>query len=182
MHNHALHFTARTVPKVKATVRHERNMNPQIKKALGLHRPKTSLVVIVAGLTIHFAFPRYLVATNSMEPTMPSGSYVVAFRWAYLLGEPRVGDIVLFDPVEGISSCPWIHRIVAASGEPLPSSKRDGRKDTDNVFDALIASDGYAIPSGYVYQSGDSSSSYHGLVKQELIRGKVLFHFKLPWK
>jgi hypothetical protein len=32
------------------------------------------------------------------------------------------------------------------------------------------------------YQSGDSQTSSHGLVPQEIVIAKVLFHFKLPWR
>jgi len=156
-------------------------MNPGFTKVLGRH-PKASLTVILIGLAVHFAFPRYLVATNSMEPTMPSGSYVVAFRGAYIFSKPKAGDIAVFDPVEGIASYPWIHRIKAVSEEAFSPINRKRRKDTDDVYNALTSADTFVIPNEYYYQSGDASNSYHGLVKRELIRGKVLFHFKLPWK
>lgn len=153
-------------------------MNSKLKRQLGLDRPKRTLAILGLLVALHIAFPRYVVATGSMEPTVPVGSYVVAYRGAYLFTEPRAGEIVVFDPVPGISDRPWVHRVQAASGEKFQALAREGRKDTDGRH---TGSDFEVVPDGYVYQSGDSQASYHGLVGRELVDGKVLWHFKLPW-
>ena len=42
---------------------------------------------------------RYRVEDPSMEPAMAAGDYVIVNRWAYRLGEPAKGDlVVLRDP------------------------------------------------------------------------------------
>lgn len=154
-------------------------MNPKLKCQLGLDRPKRTAAIIAVLALLHFCFPRYVVATGSMEPTIPVGSYVVTSRLAFLFGPPKAGDIVVFDPVAGISTRPWVHRIQAVSGDRFVPPERAGRKDTDS--DAHHVG-GERVPTGYVYQSGDSAKSYHGLAAQKLITGKVFWHFRLPWK
>jgi len=159
-------------------------MNDSFKKALGLHRPRLTLSIIISSIVIHFAFPRYVIATNSMSPTIPRGSFVVS-SVVPLSGPIRTNDVVVFEPVVGVSSNPWIHRIIASPGSNFFPENREGRVD--------ISAEGYAehknipaapitIPEYFYYQSGDSESSYHGLVHKELVIGKVLFHFKIPWK
>ena len=41
-------------------------------------------------------FSRYKIVGHSMEPTVKDGQVVWVNRWAYLLSQPQVKDIVLF--------------------------------------------------------------------------------------
>ena len=136
----------------------------------------------MVGAVLYFVFPTYVVATHSMEPTIPSGSWVVAVRSSFVVGEIENVDIIVFQPVEGISEHPWVHRVKATEGEVFVPFERIGRKHTDKSFELMVTNGGIMIPEGYVYQSGDSNNSYHGLANCDLISSKVLFSFKLPWK
>ena len=94
-------------------------------------------------------------------------------------------DVAVFAPVAQISYAPWIHRIVANSGEKITPPVRKGRVDVSSGARALHTNEtteSLVVPDGFFYQSGDSATSYHGLVPKEIIIGKVLFHFKLPWR
>ena len=160
-------------------------MNTKLKKALGFHRPRLSLASICCGVALHFAFPRYIVATGSMVPTIPPGSYVVACRLPLLPTSIGKNDVVVFKPVEGVSPAPWIHRIVADAGEQVAPPDRIGRVDISIEAKAQHlkeATDPLVVPDSSFYQSGDFATSYHGLVAKELAIAKVLFHFKLPWR
>ena len=156
-------------------------MNIKLKKALGLNKPKTLISTLIIVGVILFAFPKYVVTTESMTPTIPKGSYVVSIRQELLQDDIQKGDILVFDPVEGISPCPWIHRVIGLSGEAFTLYSRKGRRDIENEHSISVKKDISNIPKGYIYQGGDSDTSYYGLVNKKLIRGKVLFHFKLPW-
>ncbi|OVE81555.1 hypothetical protein BVY04_02910 [bacterium M21] len=157
-------------------------MNKKLKKMLGFDRPKISAFVLMIVVATHFAFPRYVVATESMVPTIPKGSYVVTIHEDLLRSEPKKGDIVVFAPVKGVSPYPWMHRVIGLENEVFNPFTRKGRVDIDDAYTVTQKTDIETIPEGYIYQSGDSDRSYYGLVIKELIRGKVLFHFELPWK
>jgi signal peptidase I len=160
-------------------------MNARWKKALGLHRPRLALSVIAAMLALGYLFPHYAIATGSMEPTIRKGDHVVAFRGWFLLGAPRKGDIVVFEPVDGISQYPWVHRVMATAGQKFRPPHRPGRRDGDGLPDRAgpaVMSEEMIVPEGFVYQSGDAPGSFHGLARTSQIRGRVLFHFALPWR
>ena len=115
-------------------------MNQKLKKALGLDRPRRTLFIISCFVAAHIAFPRYVVATGSMIPEIPPGSYVVACRIPLLPIEIRKNGVVVFKPVKGISPAPWIHRILADSGEHITPPNRGGRVDisAEGVVDKKI--------------------------------------------
>lgn len=137
-------------------------------------------LIIAAILAAHLIFPRYVVATGSMRPTIPPGSYVLACRIPYWFSGPSKGDIVVFTPAKPICEFPWIHRIVGEPGTRIPEAAKDRAPSSrsDLWASAEVPS---IIPEGYFYQSGDSTKSYHGLVPRSQIMAKVLFHFQLPW-
>lgn len=41
-------------------------------------------------------FAPYAIPANSMAPTLKAGDFVIASAWAYALGEPQRGDLVVF--------------------------------------------------------------------------------------
>lgn len=77
------------------------------------------LLAIIVVSSAQVAFPRYIVATWSMEPTIPQGSYVVASRIPMWVSDPSAGDIVVFHPEDRISKFPWMHRILGEPGMPI---------------------------------------------------------------
>jgi signal peptidase I len=118
------------------------------------------LVVIVAlaiGLALliqAFVVKPYQIPSPSMEPTLDVGERVLVNRVGYHLGDPQVGDIVVFHPPAGAENgdqcgvrqggrapCPqptdersdtnFIKRIVAGPGDTL--SIRNGHPVVDGV-------------------------------------------------
>jgi signal peptidase I len=118
------------------------------------------LVVIVAlaiGLALliqAFVVKPYQIPSPSMEPTLDVGQRVLVNRVGYHLGDPQVGDIVVFHPPAGAENgqecgvnqppgqpCPkptpersdtnFIKRIVAGPGDTL--SVRRGHPVVDGV-------------------------------------------------
>jgi signal peptidase I len=160
-------------------------MNQRLKKALGLDRPLTILAVICIGFAITFIFPSYIVDTGSMDPAIPPGSFVVSVRLPLFPVPIEKNDIAIFRPAEGVSAHPWVHRIIADSGDQVTPPDRDGRVDVSAEGIGEVrgkSAQSLLIPESYFYQSGDSARSYHGLIPKSMVIGKVLFHFKLPWR
>jgi signal peptidase I len=160
-------------------------MNQKLQKALGLDRPLTTFAVICIGVAMTFAFPCYIVATGSMDPAIPPGSFVVSVRLPLFPVPIEKNDIAIFRPAEGVSAHPWVHRIIADSGDQVTPPDRDGRVDVSAEGIGEVrgkSAQSLLVPESYFYQSGDSARSYHGLIPKSMVIGKVLFHFKLPWR
>ncbi len=159
-------------------------MRPNFKKLLGLDKPRQLLAATAVLVVLHVAFPRYLVATGSMDPTIRRGSYVVASRLHLLFSDVAKNDIVVIAPYAGISPYPWIHRITGMAGDPInplaASRPKGARFDITTGLEETTPPRA-SVPSGFFYQAGDALSSYHGLIPEDMIKAKVLFHFQLPW-
>jgi signal peptidase I len=123
-------------------------LNPLIPKPTTGRGAFFELVVIVAlaiGLALliqAFLVKPYQIPSASMEPTLDIGQRVLVDRVGYHLGDPSIGDIVVFHPPQGAESqtcgvpdpppgqaCPqptpeeadtnFIKRIVAGPGDQL---------------------------------------------------------------
>jgi signal peptidase I len=109
------------------------------------------LVVIVAlaiGLALliqAFLVKPYRIPSGSMEPTLDIGQRVLVNRVGYHLGDPEVGDIVVFHPPEGADTSqtcgvtvngrqPW------ETGELCPQPV--GQEDDTNFIKRIVAGPG----------------------------------------
>lgn len=87
------------------------------------------LVAIACAAVINLLFVvNARVQSGSMEPTVESESFVIGNRLAYLLDEPRQGDVVFFKN-ESVSSALLVKRIIATPG--MRFEIRAGRVYTD---------------------------------------------------
>lgn len=158
----------------------------RIQQAFGLDRPVKTCFIVAGMLLLSFLFPRYVVATGSMEPTIPPGSHVVACRFLPGWDGIEKGDILVFRPAAGVSPHPWIHRVLALPGETFAPPARIGRIDIASDGVALSKPKalgvGHPLSDGEFYQSGDSATSYHGVIDKQNVVAKVVFHFRLPWR
>jgi signal peptidase I len=109
------------------------------------------LVVIVAlaiGLALliqAFLVKPYRIPSGSMEPTLDIGQRVLVNRVGYHLGDPEVGDVVVFHPPEGADTSqtcgvtvngrqPW------EIGEPCPQAV--DQEDGTNFIKRIVAGPG----------------------------------------
>lgn len=92
-------------------------------------------VILVMLMLLRFVLFIGYVPTESMEPTIYKGSYIIGSR---LFGELKVGDIIVFEH-EGK---PLVKRIAAVGGDVV---EHNGQRLT--------------VPEGYFYVLGDNTQS-----------------------
>ncbi len=108
----------------------------------GLYAFLDWVVVIVIALAValfinFFIIVNSTVPTGSMENTIMSGSRMIGFRIAYLFGEPKRGDIIVFrypdDPKQF-----FVKRIIGLPGE------------TVEIKDGITFIDGNQLEEDYI--------------------------------
>ncbi|MBI1922573.1 MAG: signal peptidase I [Geobacter sp.] len=159
------------------------------------------LNTVVAGPLITFAVrgPTGIsitrVASNTLEPALMEGDYVVLGLCPYERDLPGRGDVVVF-PYAKDPSKKFIKRVVGLEGESVEIVHKrvhiDGREFVDpwGVFhdrEVVPASKGprdniprIVVPRGYVFVLGDNrdisfDSRYYGPVETRTIVGKALY-------
>ncbi len=128
------------------------------------------LFILVFVIVFYNQFHTAEVRGPSMEPTLASGDKVLVSKAYWLVGDLRIGDIVVIKPQEGETDY-YIKRIYATGG---------GRVDFYNIPDGWSIADGeYVVPPNKYYVLGDNrpvseDSRTWGPVERERIIGKVI--------
>ncbi|WP_223874134.1 signal peptidase I [Salinispora vitiensis] len=125
---------------------------------------------------------RYKVNSPSMEPTIAEGSVVTAKVVKPGDYQPRVGDIVVFDPPDSYGwnpdGAPRISRVVAVAGDTVACCDAQGRifrngtvQDEPYVKEPAFSTafEHLTVPAGKLYLLGDlrgaaNDSSHNGPV------------------
>lgn len=125
----------------------------------------------------------YTLRSDSMAPTFPAGTQVVACTWAYVDAEPARGDVVAFWPPH--SDVPWAKRIVGLEGEVLRLENgvlyaNDEPVDEPYLYPGDENGTDFVtvVPEDHVYVVGDyrsrsMDSRHFGPVATSSIIGKV---------
>ncbi len=88
-------------------------MKSVIREILG-----TLVLAVAIFLIIHATFPSSIVDGSSMEPGLENGDRLLISKVAYLWGEPKRGDIIVFSPPENLNlEKDLIKRIIGMPGE-----------------------------------------------------------------
>lgn len=128
----------------------------------------------------------------SMEPSLYNGEKILINQFAYLLTNPKVGDVIVFLPNGNQNAHYYVKRVVARPGDRVQII--DGRlyvngtiveeAERDKMADAGIAaneiilqSDEYFVLGDNRNNSEDSRSANIAAIKKEHIIGKAWFHF-----
>jgi signal peptidase I len=121
-------------------------------------------IAVVLAVTLQaFAVKPYKIPSGSMEPTLHVGDRVLVNRFAHrVLGhDPKVGDIVVFNPPKGADPMP---PICGASGQGggtgTPCSKPTPGKSKQSFIKRVVAvgGDTVAVRGGAVYRNGKKAS------------------------
>jgi signal peptidase I len=140
---------------------------------------------VYATLIVTFGFQVARVEGQSMAPTLQDQDRLIVNKFAYRIGEPQIGDIVmLYYPSRPEKS--FVKRVIAAEGDQVKIV--DGRVYRNDVLmdDSFVPAEYRShedwgprvIDEGYYFVMGDhrnnSSDSRHwGLVPKKYIIGRV---------
>lgn len=129
-----------------------------------------TVIILLGLLTVLFMVRRYIVSlyhvvSESMEPTLRAGDFVLVNPRAYRNMPPKKGDVVVFrSPHDGT---PCVKRVTGLAGEVV----------------TLIDGSRARVPEGNYFLTGDArdgtsrksfDSRFFGPVARSLIRGQAV--------
>ena len=153
---------------------------------------KDILIACAIAIVIMTFIKPTIVKESSMQPTLYTNNYIFLSRQAYLLSEPKAGDIIVFNselPADDGSKKLLIKRVIALSGDSVTISDGDVYINEVLIEEPYIYENGTAgdienlvIPEGEVFVMGDnrrvsidSRSEQVGCVPVSEIVGKAFF-------
>ena len=148
------------------------------------------IAAFLAGVLVYFYGMKTYVVGSSMEPVLYSGQTILMDRFAYVLGKPKVGDIVIFLPKGNEKSHYYVKRVVAGPGDMVQI--RDGvlyvngevsEFAPEGITEPGIAKNPLILDNGQYFCIGenpqDGEDSRHaniGPVSKTDIVGRAWFH------
>jgi len=150
---------------------------------------ETVLLSVLLFAAINAISARIRVDGFSMEPTLRNGEFVIVNKLAYKLGDPTIGDVIVFryprDP-----SQEYIKRVIGLPGDRVKIAGGQVYVNDTLLTEPYIASpphynSQWEVPSAGLFVLGDnrnnSSDSHNwGMVPLENIIGKALFVYWPP--
>lgn len=125
----------------------------------------------------------------SMEPTLHSGEFVIVNRLAYRLGEPEIGDVIVFHPPNDPEQ-EYIKRVIGLPGDEVVIADQQVMVNDQLLVEPYIAAapryeSSWIIPEGSLFVLGDNrnnSSDSHswGPVPLENVVGKAVIVYWPP--
>ncbi|WP_308637779.1 signal peptidase I [Paenibacillus silvisoli] len=180
------------VPKSKPeTPRKEsKPLSPWVAELRDWVRTLVIAVIVVLGMH-YFVFNLSTVEGQSMEPTLYEKEWLFVNKISYLLGSPKLGDVVILkDPSQGSERKEFlVKRIVGMPGDTIEIRQgqlyRNGELVVEPYTDTDIEDLDYGpdkIADGHYFVMGDNrhqnasrdSRSFHS-VPRELIEGRADF-------
>ena len=142
------------------------------------------LFAIINALTA-----RIRVDGMSMEPTLHSGEFVIVNRLAYRLGQPKIGDVIVFHPPTDPEQ-EYIKRVIGLPGDEVVISNKLVKVNGRLLVEPYIAAppsydSSWTVPQGSLFVLGDNrnnSSDSHawGPVPLENVVGKAVVVYWPP--
>ena len=168
--------------------------SPQVVQKSGVGRLildvlETIILSAVLFLAINTISARIRVDGYSMEPTLQSGEFVIINKLAYRLGEPALGDVIVFhyprDPEQE-----YIKRLIGLPGDHVLITDGkvyvNGQEIQEPYIAAPPAYQGeWTVPEDSFFVLGDnrnnSSDSHNwGQVPSNQVVGKAVFVYWPP--
>ena len=144
---------------------------------------ETILLALVLFLAINALSARVRVENVSMQPTLKPGEFLLVNRVAYKLGQPSIGDIIVFH-APGVNDMDYIKRVIGLPGDQVRISDGIVYVNDQPLYEPYIAeaprySGTWDIPPDEYFVLGDNrnnSSDSHmwGFVPQDDIVGRAL--------
>ena len=150
---------------------------------------ETLILSVILFAAINAVSARIRVDGASMEPTLQSGEFVIVNKLAYVIGQPKTGDVIVFhfprDPEQE-----YIKRVIGLPGDQVVI--QEGRVTVNGQLleeEYIAASPVYEatldVPSDSLFVLGDNrnnSSDSHswGPVPVEYVVGKAILIYWPP--
>jgi signal peptidase I len=145
--------------------------------------------LVLALLIQQFVVKPFSIPSGSMEPTLVQGDRILVARFAYRFGDPKPGDVVVFDPPTARKE-EYVKRVVAVAGDTV--SVHDGKLYVNGepmtepyLKDANLAGTfpEITVPKDMVFVMGDNRNNsadgrVFGPVPKSSILGRV---FAIYW-
>ncbi len=132
---------------------------------------------------------RIRVDGMSMEPTLHSGEFVIVNRLAYRLGQPKIGDVIVFHPPTDPTQ-EYIKRVIGLPRDEVVIASKEVKVNGRLLDEPYIAApprynSSWIVPGGSLFVLGDNrnnSSDSHawGPVPLENVVGKAVFVYWPP--
>jgi len=171
---------------------------PSLRRSRFLSELAETLVLVLLLYTlVNLATERFYVEGPSMEPSFVTGQFVLVSRLNYLFGEPRRGDIVVFNSPEYVDQPdhpPLIKRLIGLPGEHIEI--RQGQVYVDgalldqpyinNPQTPFLRNDGdWQLGPDEFFVLGDNrahseDSGEFGAVSRERLSGRALVRYWPP--
>ena len=150
---------------------------------------ETLVLSVLLFLGINAISARIRVDGSSMEPSLQSGEFVIVNRLAYKLGEPELGDVVVFH-FPGDPGQEYIKRIIGLPGDTIRVNNGTVSINGQPIDEPYIAANPryqgkWEVPAGHIFVLGDnrnnSSDSHNwGSVPMENVIGEAFFIYWPP--
>jgi signal peptidase I len=150
---------------------------------------ETLILSVVLFAAINAVSARIRVDGASMEPTLQSGEFVIVNKLAYFIGEPKLGDVIVFhfprDPDQE-----YIKRVIGLSGDRIVIKGGKVFVNGELILEDYIAAPPVYeatvdVPVDSLFVLGDnrnnSSDSHNwGPVPMDYVVGKAIFIYWPP--
>jgi signal peptidase I len=144
---------------------------------------ETILLALVLFLVINALSARVRVENISMLPTLQPGEFLLVNRVAYKIGNPSIGDVVVFH-APGASGLDYIKRVIGLPGDQVRVENGTVFVNDQPLYEPYISSTPtysgiWVVPEGEYFVLGDNrnnSSDSHmwGFVPFDDIVGRAL--------
>lgn len=150
---------------------------------------ETILLTVIIYVAVNFATGRFRIEGSSMEPSMHPNQYVLVDKISYMLGDPRRGDVVVFNyPLA--TERDFIKRVIGLPGETVTVEGGvvliDGQPLEEPYISAPpMYSNSWTLGPGEYFVLGDnrnSSSDSHswGPLNKQYLIGRAIFVYWPP--
>lgn len=151
---------------------------------------KTLVIALAVVLVMHFfVFNLSTVEGHSMEPTLTEKEWLYVNKFVYLVGKPKVGDVVILnEPGTGDNEKKFlVKRIVGVAGDRIEvfdkhlyrNGEQVDEPYTDTLIEdmnygpAVVEEDSYFVMGDNRHARASLDSREFGSVPDELIRGRA---------
>ena len=153
---------------------------------------KDIIIALVLVLIVTTCIKPTIVSGESMDDTLHDGNYLIVNKLAYRFGEPKHGDIIVFDSGEEEHEL-WVKRVIGLPGDVI---KTDGKtlyinyaKASEPYIKKGTVAQGemqtWTVPDGTVFVMGDNrnnstDSRIIGCVEESAVLGKAVVRLWPP--